>query len=197
MPESVPLTGSRGPATQLRRPEPSLVPLAPAVPSSWATAKPHAETFCAQLLVTLSCAGGGRNRLRCLCCHHLLPEHSTWPWPRALQWAGTLTWNVPPPTPGFLLTLQFLCTCVEGQHGREAQRRSPPASSAAWTYLPSHTSPGERRPGEGTKGLFYPRWATHCTRCPWERGQVTHCPQPRFAQETGKVIRPGGRAAPC
>lgn len=32
MPESVPLTGSRGPATQLRRPEPFLVPLAPAVP---------------------------------------------------------------------------------------------------------------------------------------------------------------------
>lgn len=105
MPESVPLTGSRGPATQLRRPEPSLVPLAPAVPSSWATAKPHAETFCAQLLVTLSCAGGGRNRLRCLCCHHLLPEHSTWPWPRGsamgghpdLECAASHTW-LPPHT---------------------------------------------------------------------------------------------------
>lgn len=29
---------------------------------------------------------------------------------------------------------------------------------------------------KGQKACSNPRWATHCTRCPWERGQVTHLP---------------------
>lgn len=58
----------------------------------------------------------------------------------------------------------------------EKQRRSPPASSAAWTYLPSHFPLEKEGQVKGQKACSNPRWATHCTRCPWECVQVTHLP---------------------
>lgn len=110
----------------------------------------------------------------------------------ALKCAGTLTWNVaslsfnpaPPPRPGFLLVLPSFCVCAS--RGGTAGTLPLPLLSA-WTYLPSHHFPLEKEGQmKGQKPCSNPPWATHCTAVHGSLARSLTCPQPPFAQETGK-----------
>lgn len=160
---------------------------------SWAASNPRAETPCAQLPVPrqeLEEADTGsdtrspspppraqhvpRHRGSEMgrhpdpeCCLTLLQSSApsqTWLPPHAAKLLRRHLEGRDSPAP-------FPCLSTAGE-----QRRPPPASPVSLTYLPRHHCPLEK---EGqTKGQkpSNPPWATHCTRCPREPGQVTHLP---------------------